>query len=328
MALRRDPTLVRAAAALGINALFWNDTAAAKRVFSYSEKLSRRDIPTQIWAVEDAVARGDVPGALEHYDIALRTSPHAPDLMYPQLTSAISDETVRFHLVRTLAAKPAWWASFVDYVAGHSRDTRAMSDFFTALRRAGVPLPDSADAAVIHGFIMAGDFERAWNFYRGIRKGVDRQTSRDPNFTASLSFPSFFDWMPANDGSIFASIEPGRDGRIFAFAVPAGDAGTLLQQVQLLPPGRYRLKGRSEGLDAPAEVRPFWLLTCRDGRELSRFVLPNSAEKAGTFETEFAVPAECPLQTLSLIARPSDTSSVTGQINQVRIYPVRQADRQ
>ena len=96
----------------------------------------------------------------------------------------------------------------------------------------------------------------------------------------------------------------------------------MLTQVQVLPPGAYRLVGRSSGLDQPEASRPYWALTCRDGRELGRVAVPNSAQAEGQFAGELRVPAGCPVQVLALIARPSDdVSGVSGQIDAAQLVP-------
>ena len=60
-ALRLDPTAVSAAATLGVVTLAQNNTTAARRLLAYAQMLSRRNVQTQLWSIEDAVGRGDVP---------------------------------------------------------------------------------------------------------------------------------------------------------------------------------------------------------------------------------------------------------------------------
>lgn len=94
-ALRQDPTAVVAVSTLGFDAQLRGQTAEAQRLFGYAEALSRRDLQTQVWAIENSVAQGDVAAALHHYDIALRTSPDAQAVLFPILASAISTQPVR-----------------------------------------------------------------------------------------------------------------------------------------------------------------------------------------------------------------------------------------
>lgn len=322
-ALRQDPTAVAAVSALGINAQLRGDALAAKRLLTYAELLSRRDLQTQIWGIEDAVARGDVSGALRRYDIALRTSREAPDLLFPVLGSAIADPAIRTGLTRTLADKPAWGGIFIDHVSGNGPDARATADFFAELRRSDVPISDSANATLVSSLAARASLNAAWTYYASVDRSAERRLSRDPDFTAHPAIPSLFDWTPLSEAGVTTSIQSDGSG-VFDFTAPASVGGPLLQQVQLLPPGDYRLQGRSTGIDQPEVSRPYWSLTCRDGRELGRVVMPNSAQANGMFTGQFSVPRGCPVQTLALVARSSDVvAGVSGQIDQVRLYPAR-----
>lgn len=322
-ALRQDPTAVQAASSLGINAQVRGDTAGARRLFAYAERLSRRDQPTQLWAIEDAVSRGDVSGALRHYDIALRTSRTSSELLFPVLAAAIDDGAVRAALLRTLVRKPNWSAAFADYVAGNGLP-RATAQLFRGLQRAGITVPAQSQATVLSRLLAAGDMSSAWAYYSALRPGVDRRVSRDPTFNAMLDVPTAFDWVPLSEGGVVTSLQrDDGDGRgSFDFSAPTSVGGPVLQQMQVLPPGTYRLEGRASGIDEVPENLPYWQLTCIDGRELGRVTVPNSATRNGMFRGDYQVPADCPTQLLVLVARPSDAiGGVEGRIDQVRLKP-------
>ncbi len=324
LALRQDPTAVAAVATLGINAQIRGDTGGARRIFAYSGKLSRRDLRTQLWANEDAVARGDIPGALRNYDMALRTSPIAPDLLFPVLSKAIDDDDIRAELVRTLSARPAWGEQFLAYVSGNGPDTRAVARLFEALQQKRVFPSEGAATALIQRLIAQGRYEDAWLYYASFTPGADRRQSRDANFSNSRAVPSAFDWKPVDDPGISATIQRDGDGGLFDFSVPSGLGGPLLDQLQLLPSGTYEIEGNSIGIAQPDAALPYWLLRCVDGRELGRIVVPASAKEGGRFAGRFTVPADCPVQHLTLMARPTDEmSGLTGQIDDVRLRPVR-----
>ncbi|ODP39083.1 hypothetical protein [Sphingomonas turrisvirgatae] len=320
-ALQQDPTAVAAAATLGVNAAIRNDQAAARRYFAYAQKLSRRDLRTQLFMIEDAVQRNDIPGALHQYDITLRVFPNMADMLYPVLASASGDPDIRRELVKTLAGKPMWSEGFVNYLAGNGPDPKSTAILFLALRRAGVVVPETAQAGAVNALIAGGQTDAAWSYYASIRLGAERRRSRDPRFTAIWETPSQLDWTPINDGSgLTTSIQ----GGIFDFAAPASVGGPMLQQLQLLPPGRYRLTGHSVGVEQTASALPYWTLRCQNGRELGRVEVPNSNVANGNFSGMFAVPADCPVQTLVLTARASDAiAGLSGQLDRVELAPAR-----
>lgn len=317
LALLQDPTSVEAVATLGLNAQIKWDTAAARRDFAYSQLLSRRDFQTQIWAIQDAGVRGDIPAALKHYDIALRVSPEGPNL-YPALAYAIIDPAVRQELVKTLAGQPSWAQGFIDYVGANGRDPLATASFFQSLRRAGVPVSDGATAGVVNALVSAKMIDQAWSYYESARRVASREMLRNSDFSVELDAPSVFDWVPMNDGSISSSIQRSGKGGVFTFAAPPSIGGVVLQQLQLLQPGDYVLAGRSSDIDQSDDSMPYWSLSCQNGHELGRINVPNSNTANGRFAGTFMVPSDCPVQLLNLNIRPSSSiSGVSGQIDQV-----------
>jgi len=322
-ALRQDPTAVTAASTLGIDAQIRGDARAARRLFAYSERLSRRDLQTQLWQIETAVAAGDIPGALRHYDIALRTKTQSWDLLFPILASASADGQVRGPLIRTLASKPLWAEPFINDVAADPPDPQSASALFLELRRAGVSVPEGAHAHAISALLEGGFADGAWRHYAAIHRGVDQRRSRDPLFAGAGDAPTPFDWTPVNDGSVNTSIQRGDKGGLFDFSVPASLGGPLLRQVQMLTPGNYRISGHSSGIEQAPGSQPYWSLQCRaDGRELARVALPNSSQAGGTFEGRMTVPDGCRVQVLVLMARASEAvSGLSGQIDRLELVP-------
>lgn len=319
LALRQDSTAVAAVATLGLNADIRGNSTEARRYFAYAQKLSRRDLRTQLWMIEDAVDRGDVAATLHQYDITLRVFPSLSELAYPVLASAGSDPAIQPGLVRILAAGPPWSDSFINFVADNGPNPRSTAALLLMLRRAGVPVSEVARTGTVNALIAAGQLDVAWSFYASLRPGANRRRSRDPRFVMTET-PSQFDWMPMNEGGLTTGIQDG----VFDFSAPASVGGPILKQVQLLPPGTYRLTGRSSGIEQDEGALPYWVLDCQDGRELGRVEVPNSSIAGGNFSGTFSVPAGCPIQTLLLMARPSDSvSGLSGQIDRVELVPAR-----
>lgn len=318
LALRREPTAVQAVSTLGVDAVIRGDPATAKRWFGYAQLLSRRDLRTQLWGIEDAVARGDVPGALHHYDVALRTSRLAADLLFPVLTSAIADPKVRAAVGKVLSREPIWNDRFIDYAADHGSDPQTVALLFQDLARTPVTVPDQARAIVVQRLIAAGRYDQAWTYYASLHTGADRRRSRDPGFSASPGAPAPFDWMPVNDGGITATI----GGGMVDFSAPSSVGGVMLRQIQMLPPGSYVLEGRSLEIEQPDDARPYWRLACLDDRELGRTEIPNSAQAGGRFAGRFMVPSNCPVQELTLVAQPTGSiGGLAGRIDAVALRP-------
>lgn len=321
-ALRQDPTAVKAVSTLGLQAQMHGDTGRTQRIFDYAQMLSRRHLPTQLWVIEDAVARGDIAQALRHYDIALRTSSRASEVLFPVLGSAIAQREVRRDLIALLRQRPLWADDFVGFVAASGTDPKAVADVLQGLRGSGVPVTAEAVAFLVNRLLAAGATDDAWRYYATTRGVTDRGMSRDPDFEANLMTPSVFDWTPVNDAGIVTSFQRGPSGGVFDFATSSGNGGIVLQQMQLLPPKTYRLEGHSTGIEQPAVSAPYWVLSCRGSGEIGRVAVPNSAQAGGQFTGVFTVPASCPVQVLALVVRStSSVAGVTGQIETVRLRP-------
>lgn len=321
-ALREDPTAVEAVATIAADAFARGDQAEGERLLVYSEKLSRRDLRTQLMAIELAVARDDISGALNHYDIALRTKKNAPELLFPVLTSALPNPAIRTALVKTLASQPQWGNEFITHAARSGADPAASAAFFHALQTVRVPVPDTANVALINGLLAAKLFGDAWIYYATTRPGSNRLQSRDPAFKTLLETRSAFDWVAVNSLGVSTTILPDPTNGIFDFTMSMGNGGPLLQQLQMLPPGAYIVKGHSIGIEQPAHSRPYWALRCQTGVEIGRVELPNSSRAGGWSQGTIRVPADCPVQILLLIARSSDDAGgVSGQIDRILIRP-------
>lgn len=323
-ALHRDAMAVSAVATLGLTAQLRGNLDAARAWYGYAERLSRRDLPTQLWMIEDAVTRNDVSSALRHYDTALTTHWESWDLLFPVLANAAADRAVVPGLVRLLGQQPTWEPSFVTFIADKGTDPTATARLLMTLTRAGVPIDEGPRAAIINALLAAGDHEQAWGYYASTLRSADRSRSRDPNFGAMLQHPSELDWVVASSNTgLTASIQRNGHVGLLDFAAPPSVGGTLVHQIQLLPPGRYVLQGRSFGIAQSPDSRPYWILTCtRDAQELGRVEVPESARDNGLFSGTMVVPRGCPVQYLALIARASSAlEGLSGQIIRAELQP-------
>lgn len=321
-ALRQDATAVVAVVTLGLNAELRGDRSRAARLFHYAQILSRRNLPSQLWAIENAITNDDIPGALKHYDIALRVTPASADVLFPVLAPASADPAIRTHLVQTLVGNPPWGEAFLNYTAEKNADPRAAASLLLAAGRAGATVPISARVSAINMLVRRGYADEAWKYYASERRGADRRRSRDPRFAADLEVPTQLDWIPVESPGMNAIIQRGDRGGFFEYYAPPSVGGAVLQQLQLLPPGVYRMSGHSKGIDGRDGERPYWLLTCHDGREFGRVDLARSTVNNGNFDARFTVPPGCGIQMLQLVARSgSSASGISGQIDRAQLEP-------
>ncbi|NTZ43416.1 hypothetical protein G7A66_10055 [Altererythrobacter sp. SALINAS58] len=319
-ALRLDPTAVDALTVLGFQAQLLGDAARSDEILAHSTQLSRRELRPQLWAIEEAVSRGDVQGALRHYDIALRTSNDARAILFPTLTAALSEPKIRSALLQVMESGPVWREAFIDYAAKSGAAPEDVAQFFQLGRRVGLPVSADHRAQLVDLLINQGEFEKAWDYFLTFRGG-DRNRSRDPNFMFDGKIRSAFDWSFGKAPGLSVAILQSPEGGILDFALPPSVGGVVVRQLQLLPAGTYRLQGLSTNIEQPLRSQPYWALLCLDGRELGRVPITSSSD-ANSFSGLLTVPQNCDVQTLELVARASDKASgVAGQINKIEMMP-------
>lgn len=326
-ALRQEPISPPALSALAIDAQLGDHALKARQLLALSNSLSRRDLATRLLLIENAVSEDNVEGALYHYDIALRTSRAAPDTLFPVLNAAISDPAIVRSLSGVLADRPPWGEAFIRYTLSNSANLLATNSLFIALSGRRVPIPNDIKSSHVNALARGNEVAEAWSYYRSMRGNISRTRSRDVDFSAQYSEPTVFDWMPImNDSGVIASIRATEPrGGVFEFKTASTVGGIVLEQMQRLPTGRYRLTGHASEIDINPNYRPYWVLVCNDARELGRVELPRSDSSDVRFEGSFFVDANCPAQLLRLVARSSPSvSGTSGRLHYVSLEPLGQ----
>lgn len=319
-ALMREPGNVSAAATLGLLAALEGRPNEARAFFNYSAVRSRRDLRTQLWLIEDAVARDNLTNALTHYDVALRASKVAPDVLFPILVSATSDAEVRAAIGAVLRKDPPWRAAFEGYLANNTRDFPAAIALFTSMLRAGEPPSSGSENAVLTNMVAAGQVDAAWQYYHLRNPRSATMQPRNATFAPDRADGSPFDWSLVNDNGISSALGSDAGGGALSFEVSRSVAGAVTQQLQRLAPGRYRLSGRSRVLQEEAAGYVRWEVVCADGRPLGIAEVRPSKEDPEAFATNFEVPAvNCGTQLLRLVVLPSDSAEgISGEMLDIR----------
>lgn len=247
-ALALDPTSVVAARSLGVMAEAGGDQATAGRLRDYALYLSRRDLLTQLWAIETAVAHNDIATALTHYDQALLTSNSAEQLLLPVLVAAAGQDQIRGRLLAKLKMHPIWWPSFTRelFTTGTDRPT-----IVSVFRLFGLGNPGSDAQRREFGslglsrLIALGDYADAWAL---VSRGP-RDTLVNGDFEQTVISPPF-GWQLVDEIDLSGVIQPGGDGASGYALFPSasgGRSGDAATQLVVLGPGRYTLSARSSG---------------------------------------------------------------------------------
>ena len=317
-ALRRSPVSAAGARMIATARDVAGDPLAARRLMIYSESLSRRDLPTQVWLIQDAVQHNDISRALHHYDIALRSSDASKPLLFPVLVKALDQPAVVTGLVDTLAARPGWAAGFLGMAASQARDLNGLAALIQGIARRGYTVPNPVLAAASARMVEASRYDIAWQVYAVGAPFAARDLLRDPDFVLLGVAEGPFAWTAVPGNGL--SVEPRRYGTRAALAYRAatGAGGVAARQLLMLPTGNFRLSGvvpdHSMG-SPPAVLR----LTCaNNGPPIA--AIPADAP---AFTRPFAVPASCPAQWLDIVVdggdSPLGTSGALGALHIARV---------
>ena len=298
-ALRRNPMLPSAARTVAMRALLARNERRGAALFEYAAAMSKRDIPTQFWLLERRVQANDVRGALVHFGIALRVSTATRDILFPVLTSALSEP----HLVRPIAelvrGGTEWTSPFLYHVAERSADPRHAAALYLALGSLGSTPAREHLEPLIGRLTTARQYEAAVRLYRLIdprwRLG-DANAQLDGTFSRPDAPP--FGWT-LNGGNAWLGAAPDNSNRVLYLSGDAGGEEWMARRLLLLPAGRYAIDGRY-GVSGRPQGAIEIAVTCLNLQESSTSAsIPLTAE-SGRFRHSIEVPGGCSAQWFSI----------------------------
>lgn len=264
-ALDRSPLNAIATRALAMSYIALGKEAAGERTFHAAERLSRRDIPTQLWLIEDSVARGDIAATLRHYSIAMQTSDEIRPVLLPVLVQAAArDVAIARPLGMILANRPEWWSDFL----GRFTEQATETDPFTQLI-ARVRLDPKSDIerprllAAIDRLLVLGAPRAARSLYAAAIAPERRDGPViNGDFEADSLLPPF-DWLLSDERDHGATRVAQLDGGgRFSLALGGNRGQEAARQLLVLRPGRYRLEAVTGGVSAAWTSPPTLSLDC------------------------------------------------------------------
>lgn len=300
-ALSIDPTNVTAVADIALVREVQGRRKEAVALMRYAQRLSRRNLVTQLWWIEYLSASGDVAGTLEHYDIALRTSSLAPSMLFPILVSASADPQIAAPLARLVAQRPVWAEQFVQHLAQSSPDPVSVGQFLERMAALGAPAAARSLVTIVDRLVQIGRGDAAWALFARYRPDAARNQIRDPDFSASPAEPTAFDWQLSQEG-LSISVDPSG----LRIDVAPGGGGVAARQLIKLPPGRRTLRLDYTASDSSGAKGAEPVLTVRcsgTGPSLGTTAATGSKPDALTLE----VPASCPFQLLEVALQAADS---------------------
>jgi len=324
-AIARDPTSVAAARTLGLVAASRNEVSAARSLMNYSSALSRRDLTTHLWMIEDYVAQDDLNNALAHYDMALRTSRLAAPILLPILVSATADDRIIKPLESVLAGKPSWGNAFLQELIASGPSIDNVARLAIDLSNRGAPLDIYERLRLTNRLIAEKRFYEAAMLMGRDRRGP---SVLSPDFQETNGIGPFFWALKSNyDFGAEHGLKAGsNDDFVLSVFASHERGGEVARQLLLLGPGQYRLHSRATGIALPGNNLPYWRVACagkaRNSADLLRLELSYSAQSGAV--DEFVVPSgDCEAQWLVLmLPAPANREGLKAEVQEVDISAI------
>jgi hypothetical protein len=303
-ALREQAINPRALRLLGYYADVEGDSATAEKFIRMAQRLSRRDAATQLWLIESYARENDTKQTLVHYDIALRTKPDTQTILFPRLLNAIEDQDIRTALKPYIRSKDGWGGSFLFYANANSKNLPTLTDL--VVETGGLVDPESAKSQELGllgrlvGEKYFADARRLFLQMPGAKPARMTSAAFDPSDRDSRFGP--MGWQLIDDpdaGGGFTGKAGDKQISLSLFA-NSGTTRPVASKLLYLRPGSYLFNARLANLERGEGGFLRWQLRCpsdASGAPLWTIDSINAALRA-----TFAVPANCPVQFLDLIA--------------------------
>ena len=322
-ALQREPINVLALRALGMVASLEGNGASAREFFGLATRLTKRDLPLQLWWIEQEVVEGDLSGALAYYDEALRTSTRANNLLLPILVKASAEPLVARRLPPLLAPRPEYFRQF--FIQG--TDTASDISGIAAIGRQVLDRSDGDDQDLINRTIMRfareQQFDQAWDMFTWAYGGSPEENVVNGKFEQPVAF-RLFNWDFTQSDAVTAEIAP-RGDTDSLYLVARVSRGLAARQLLRLQPGRYRLQALVGDVPDASIDRPTIGIICAEGggTPLEAAAFPASPAGQEALQETFIVPAGCRYQWLDLTASAVGQDEVRAWIDEISIRPDR-----
>ncbi|WP_106640342.1 hypothetical protein [Allosphingosinicella vermicomposti] len=306
-ALEREPLTPSALRMLALHAELSGSPEKASSLAHLSERVSRRDMLTQFFLIEQAVQASDHELALRHYDKVLRTKDESYSLLFPILSQAITIDAIRSALAPYVRQQAEWIPEFLDFAMRRkSADLRPIAKLIVAAEAGrDRQLMDKLGPNLLGGLMEQNEPEVARRLLGQIAEGQSDLPTRVP-FSKSTTDPRYglISWTPnssAGSGAIFEADGSGSDLKIRIFA-NAGERGIVLQRYLSLAAGAYKLTTRRSIVEAEEFSESYWELKCNRNGAFNSLWVSSTHTIRQVSEERFSVPKDCKVQLIQLHA--------------------------
>lgn len=218
----------------------WSDARAGRDAATLGrarliDRITRRDPVAQLWLLEDAVRRDDVPGVLHRYDVLMRTQADLRGPLLEKLSGRLGGDQVRLALAAYADARSPWFPDLLQAAGrnGHAEEAAALL--------IGLPaLPDTASYRSAYAAVVAALAKE--NGLAALRRLHPRLPGAgalgDPGLTEADLSQGYapFRWAMAAGVERAAELEADRPGQpVLAVRAAPFSRGEAASRLVLLP---------------------------------------------------------------------------------------------
>ncbi len=310
-AILRDPLNAQAFRLL---AEATNGPDRVRYLMQASLRRSRREAVAAFWLLNDSFYRKDLASAVRYSDILLRTQPALQTYVLGYLLMIAENEEARRMVVEKLEAGPGWRPIFFETLPMSAKTADTPAKIVAALRNSKQPATEKELRPYLYSLISNKRVDLAYNVW--LQSLSPSQTENmglltNPKFQNKPSgLP--FDWAIGGGLNARAEIVPSEAGsKSNVLHVRLGDGRVKFPQVEqilLLPRGRYRLEGKLQGkVSGTRGLR--WRLHCLYGVNGGQRIVGETEMLFGqtdewrvfSFEAEIPQTSDCAGQVLRLV---------------------------
>ena len=313
-AFAREPLSVKAVRqkALALEAQGKSD--AARKLMFASAKLSHRDDLTNLWLIDWYLKQDNVPQALVHYDMALRTSDLSAATLLPKIALALRNDSLIQPMVDMLAQRPGWARRYWFAVLASPEALPNAARLRIAIAGRGVPVDKDIDAGLMTQLTLRGLYEPALAIHDALsRRPRDASLLMSKADLANAVNLAPFDWTSGQRGGQSGFVNA--DDRTLELSGEPGSQGTAAYRVAALDPGTYEARVTFQPEDGP-----------KVALQVSCVLIPTAAPVAilsserGRIAGRFTIDATCRFHKFSLvIAVPGNGASTLAEVTDISL---------
>lgn len=342
LALYRAPFTLPALRVVGLVEGETGDRVLADDILTLAGNWSLRDDSSHGWLIENRLRRGDYGSAFAHADTLARrrTSLH-PQIFELFATAIETDPRAFAFLAGELVDSPPWRPAFISSLYRRDGGVGLVAQLALLMKDSEGRFSDAELQRLYQALYTAGQIEAL----RQVRSEIGRPSEDGYLIDGAFQAPEAilpFGWsLGVGAGYSVAALADGGPAEGGPEGEPTGalrvahngqSLDVLAQQVTLLDPGRYRLKGRWRWEFGQTEMRFAWQVVCGradDVRSEVVFRAPASTTTSGgdawmPFSSDFQISGtDCGSQTLRLVGQnPGRRTNVTLWFSQLEIVAV------